>query len=189
MGMPTCSFTDHLEAWRFGGMIQMTNLDTPNQIIRMLGLLPLPREGGWYRETWRLPGSPGLISGDKCQSSATAIYYLLTPGQHSKLHRLPKPEMYFYHAGAPLQLLVLDEDYFPDGREIVVGPNLELGHVPQFEVPGGAIHGSRPLGDPGWSLVSTVMVPGFEPNDYNEPDIEFLIQKYPLFSYKIRSLG
>lgn len=166
----------------------MTNLDTPNDIIRLLGLSPLPREGGWYRETWKVTQSSVLNPGDKVEPSATAIYYLLTAGQHSKLHQLPKPEIYFYHAGAPLELLLLDEDHFPDGREIVVGINLELGHVPQFEVPKGTIHGSRPLGNPGWSLVSTVMVPGFEPTDYKEPDTEYLCLKYPLFAHKIRSL-
>lgn len=167
----------------------MTNQENPYQIIRMLGLSPLPREGGWYRETWKLPSSSGLISDDKGQPRGTAIYYLLTPGQHSKLHRLPKAEIYFYHAGSPLGLLVLDEEHYPDGREIVVGSFLEHGQVPQFEVPGGSIHGSRPVGDPGWTLVSTVMVPGFEPSDYTEPDIDYLCHKYPLLAHKIRSLA
>ena len=163
--------------------------ENPEKIIRMLGLSPLPREGGWYRETFRMSRPSGFISDNNNHSIATSIYYLLGPGQHSRLHSLPKSEIYFHHAGAPLGLLVLGEDQFPFGREIILGSDLEVGQIPQFEVPAGAIHGSRPLGSPGWSLVSTVMVPGYVPDDYKEPDIQILCNQYVLFAEIIKKLG
>ncbi|MDX6241354.1 MAG: uncharacterized protein QOG10_6178, partial [Kribbellaceae bacterium] len=45
-------------------------------------------EGGWYRETWRSPVSfepPGYV-GER--ASATAIYFLLGPGEESRWHRV-----------------------------------------------------------------------------------------------------
>lgn len=159
-------------------------------IIRQLGLLPLPREGGYFRETWRVRQAEGFVSsGGKEKSIATAIYYLLVPGQHSRLHRLPGPELYFHHAGAPLALLVLGEDQYPQGRQIILGSDLNKGQIPQFEVAGGAIQGSYPLGEPGWSLVSTVMAPGFEPPDFQETDPKDVCLKYPYFSDIIMRLG
>lgn len=161
----------------------MADLETPARLINQLGLRPLGREGGWFRETWRVP-SPGHGTG----SMATSILYLLAPGQHSRLHCLPGPELYFHHAGAPLAILILGEEKHAHGRRICLGPNIDSGEIPQVEVPGGAIHGSHPLGDPGWSLVSTVMVPGFKQADYQEPDNEYLVRKYPALAELIRFL-
>ena len=52
-----------------------------DEIIALLGLRPLPREGGYYREMYRstdvIPGGTlPRFAGDK--AVATAIYYLLT---------------------------------------------------------------------------------------------------------------
>ncbi len=60
-------------------------------IIRQLGLRPHP-EGGFYRETYRSDEAiaaaalPARYAGPR--SFSTAIYYLLTPGSFSALHRL-----------------------------------------------------------------------------------------------------
>jgi hypothetical protein len=60
-------------------------------------------EGGWYRETYRaariLPGTE--------RSVCTAILYLLTAGQRSRLHRLDADELWHFHRGDPLHVIEL----------------------------------------------------------------------------------
>ena len=149
------------------------------EYISYLKLQPLDREGGWYRETWRSNESIQLSSHNGLRSVATTIYYLLNIGQHSRLHYLPGPEIYCHHAGAPLSILLLGESDYPDGREVVLGRNVVQGEVPQLLINGGVIQAAKPMGVPGWSLVSTYMSPGFEFEDYKEPDLDALMSRYP----------
>ena len=74
---------------------------TAHDIINALGLVPLPVEGGYYRETWRsadvIPGGtlgPGAPRFARDKIAGSAIYYLLTddPDSLSALHRLPTLE-------------------------------------------------------------------------------------------------
>jgi len=163
---------------------------TAEEVIEALGLAPLPREGGWYRETWR-GGDNRFVEPTAFppRSAGTAIYYLLKAGEHSRLHRLASTELYFHHAGSPLGMLILDDRSYPSGRQITLGPDFGRGQLPQLVVPAGAVHGSRPLGAAGWTLVSTVMVPGFDTSDYSEPEIKALILRYPNHKLEIEELA
>lgn len=153
--------------------------------IRYLGLQPLEQEGGWYRETWRSSETLHPSTHDGHRNAATCIYYLLEQGQYSRLHVLPGPEIYCYHAGAPLTLLLLGEADFPEGREVVLGNCLGKGQVPQLLIHGGVVQAGRPWGEPGWSLVSTFMSPGFQFADYKEPDMATLLTRHPKFRSQI----
>lgn len=104
-------------------------------------LVPHP-EGGWYRETWRAkPAAGGRAAG-------TAILFLLDRGQSSHWHKVDADELWFWHAGAPLELSV-------DVRLITLD-----GAAPQALVPAGVWQAARPVD--GWSFVSCVVVPGFD---------------------------
>ncbi|MEU5864185.1 MULTISPECIES: cupin domain-containing protein [unclassified Nonomuraea] len=122
-----------------------------------LDLLPHP-EGGWYRETWRSPvtirpdGYPGP------RASATGIYFLLQPGEESVPHMVRSDEVWLWHRGGPLSLTVGD-------RDVVLGPLVERGQVPQAVVPGGVWQSARPAGDEA-VLVSCVVSPGFDFADF-----------------------
>ncbi len=68
-----------------------------------LGLQRHP-EGGWFVETWRsevLFDPPGY---DGPPSAATAILFLLMPGEESAWHRVRSAELWFHHRGPPLEL-------------------------------------------------------------------------------------
>ena len=72
-----------------------------------LDLQPHP-EGGWYRETWRsgveIPGG-ALPSGyEGTRVAATAIYFVLLPGEQSSWHTVRGAEMWLFHRGAPVEL-------------------------------------------------------------------------------------
>jgi hypothetical protein len=61
-------------------------------LAEQLDLAPHP-EGGWYRQTWRsaVVFSPEGYDGPR--SAATAIYFLLHPGERSRWHVVRSDEL------------------------------------------------------------------------------------------------
>ena len=118
------------------------------RVARLLGLQPLPDEGGLYRRTF-------------ADAHSSAIYYLLLAPDFSALHRLSAAETYHWYGGSPLRLLLLHGDDDTDGRadEPTLGPHLDAGERPQIVVPAGTWQGSAPMG--AWSLLGTTMAPPF----------------------------
>jgi predicted cupin superfamily sugar epimerase len=121
------------------------------EIIDALGLIPHP-EGGWYRETWRAEEGPDG------RPRGTAIYYLLTAGEHSHWHRVDAVETWHHYAGGPLELWISTDGV---NRELhVLGTDLRAGERPQVRVPEGAWQEANPRND--YSLVGCTVVPGFD---------------------------
>ncbi len=148
--------------------------------IEDLGLLPHP-EGGYYRETHRSPGEigseslPPTMQGSR--SYVTAIYYLLEAGQVSRFHRICSDELWFFHSGDPLEIVMLNEDGALS--QILLGPGGDFGQRLQAVVPAEAWFGARPLGGfAGYALVSCVVAPGFSFEDFQLASPEDL-QKWP----------
>ena len=70
---------------------------TAEKIIEKLNLIPLPEEGGFFRQTWKT-------------AEGTLIYYLVTPESWSTLHLLDIAECWHFYAGDPLKQLQLHAD-------------------------------------------------------------------------------
>lgn len=158
-------------------------------IAAALGLTPHPIEGGWFRETWRSPervpaGSVPRIGADR--SVGTAIYYLLGPDTFSEMHLLPTDEVFHFYAGHPVRQLQL----WPDGsvREVVIGPDVLAGQVPQLVVPGGVWQGAalEPGGE--YALLGATMAPGFDYADYRTGRREELSARWPTVADRISRL-
>jgi len=146
----------------------MALVKTAEEWIHCLELTPHP-EGGYYRETYRSDGSiskeslPKGMDGER--SFGTAIYFLLAAGQVSRWHQILSDELWFFHAGAPLEVIVLQ----PDGGEqkIHLGLDISGGQMPQAMVPARSWFGSRLLrGQGDFSLVSCTVSPGFDFRDF-----------------------
>ncbi|MEW2356999.1 cupin domain-containing protein [Spirillospora sp. NPDC029432] len=130
-----------------------------------LGLLPHP-EGGWYRETWRAPASfvPDGYPGER--AAATGIYFLLPPGEESMWHSVRSDEVWLWHRGGPLSLLLGGDGPEPGSPTVVtVGPDVADGQAPQAIVPAGTWQAARPAGGTE-VLVSCVVAPGFDFADF-----------------------
>jgi predicted cupin superfamily sugar epimerase len=141
-------------------------LDQPNT-AKALDLLPHP-EGGWFRETWRTDRSfsPEGYQGER--SSATGIYFLLPPGEESIWHVVASDEVWFWHGGGPLTLLLGGEGDRPDAasaRTVTLGSDLAAGQVPQALVPAGRWQAAKPA-TAEEVLVSCVVSPGFDFADF-----------------------
>ncbi|MBO0829580.1 MAG: cupin domain-containing protein [Streptosporangiales bacterium] len=124
-------------------------------------------EGGWYRETWRSAVSTAPQGYPGSRASATAIYFALGPGEESSWHRVRSAELWLWHAGGPLTLLLGGDGHRPSDRltELTLGADLHAGLRPQAVVPPGTWQSARPAGD-AEVLVSCVVSPGFDFADF-----------------------
>jgi uncharacterized protein len=139
----------------------MDPMDKPELAV-LLGLESHP-EGGWYRETWRsgVEIEPEGYGGPR--ASATAIYFLLAPGEESRWHRVRSAEVWLWHSGGPLTLQYGDA---PESAvAVTLGPDVVTGEQPQVVVPAGAWQAARPAGDQP-VLVSCIVSPGFDFADF-----------------------
>lgn len=154
---------------------------TPERLIELLRLVPLPVEGGYFRQTYHADqlvsrtALPDRYTHDK--AVASAIYYLLHDDHVSVLHRLLTDEVYHFYLGDPVEMLLL----YPDGSHAVqiLGPDLEAGHSVQFVAPAGVWQGSRVVDGGRYALLGTTMAPAFDQSDFELGDRAVLIGMYP----------
>jgi predicted cupin superfamily sugar epimerase len=125
-------------------------------LIEKLGLQEHP-EGGWYRETWRAQADQGERAG------GTAIHFLLEAGQRSQWHKIDATEIWLFHSGDPLTLSLAESEAGPI-RSVSLGPDPLAGHAVQLVIAPGEWQAAEPIaeGEFGYTLVSCVVVPGFE---------------------------
>jgi hypothetical protein len=173
------------------------------------------REGGYFRETYRSDINVATVNGKR--PASTSCLYMLTEEEPSRFHRLRSDELWFYHAGALAELVMLGPEgvaapakpgaaeRLPEHR--VIGPS-----SPYTLVPGGwwvavrAIVGEqadwgegraperrwtadrRSNRDFNWTLVSCVVSPGFDYADFEMAERETLLRAFPLAADLIRAL-
>lgn len=146
-------------------------MSTPQEITSLLGLEPLPIEGGSFTQSWR-------------SATVSAIYYLLTAPEFSALHRLDRTEIFTYHAGAPARMLLLAQD--GTARTAVLGADLAAGQRPQVVVPPGTWQAAESLG--AWTLAGCVVVPPYTDDCVEFGVAERLAAEYPGQAKEIRRL-
>jgi predicted cupin superfamily sugar epimerase len=165
---------------------------SPQEIIDLLQMQPLPVEGGYYAVTHH--SSEKIVSNclpDRYQNDRSitgSIYFLATSTAFSALHKLITDEQYFYHMGDPLEMLLLG----PEGKGAIkqLGIDLDAGQQPQLLAPRNWWQGSRPLpgGSFGFTLISTSMSPAYEESDIEFGNREQLSMQYPGYAEMITSL-
>ncbi|MGI8853946.1 MAG: cupin domain-containing protein [Methyloceanibacter sp.] len=76
----------------------------------------------------------------------SALYFMMTPEEPVKLHRIRNDQLYHYYLGDPIELLLL---YESGKSELVkVGPDIAGGQNVQLFIPGGTFHTARLLRRP-----------------------------------------
>jgi predicted cupin superfamily sugar epimerase len=158
-------------------------------IRRLLGLDPLPNEGGFFVETYRaalrVPADMGLAP-PAGRALATAIYYLITIDGFSAMHRVRSDELFHFYMGDAVEMLQLAPA--GDGRVVTIGTNLTAGERPQVIVPAGVWQGARLRAGGAWALLGTTVSPGFEFEDYEHGDRAALIARFPAWRERIEAL-
>jgi len=165
---------------------------TRDEVIGLLGLEPLPGEGGFFRQTWiaseRL--AAGALGARYRHDIAvgTAIYYLVTneTDGFSAMHRLPTDEIYHFYLGDPVEQLLLHADGQVDVA--ILGQDLAGGQRVQHIAPRDTWQGTRLVPGGRWALLGTTMAPGFDGRDYEAGDRDALCARYPQAAALIRQL-
>lgn len=159
-------------------------MPTADELIRYLGLAPHPKEGGYFRESYRAddawPATALPTRYGQERRASTAIYYLLTPTTFSALHRLRSDEIFHFYLGSPVRMLQLLPD--GSGRTVVLGPDLLAGQQPQLVVPHGIWQGSILNAGGEFALLGCTVAPGFEYADYETGNRKTLLAQYPEFT-------
>lgn len=154
---------------------------TAEEVIQLLGLEPLPIEGGYYKRSYcsdeviPQPSLPHRYVVD--HPFGSAIYYLLTPTEFSSFHSLLSDETYHFYLGDPVDLVEL----MPDGesRITVLGQDIAHGQKVQHTVMRNTFQASylRPGGN--WALLGCTVAPGFDNNDFVDGHWEQLLRTHP----------
>ncbi|MFA9414401.1 MULTISPECIES: cupin domain-containing protein [unclassified Streptococcus] len=146
----------------------MTTID---DWVEALELVP-HIEGGYYRQIYKSKESARTD-----RALYTSIYFLLTAESPSRFHRLTADEIWYFHAGAPLTIHMIH----PDGTyEAVKLSNKVLDNCRlQYCVPKGTIFGSTVEDEGAFALVSCMVAPGFEYEDFELFDRVKLLASYP----------
>ena len=163
---------------------------TADDVINMLGLIAHPKEGGFYRETYRssesIPRKGLPIRYVQEKPFSTCIYYLLTPETCSRIHRLHSDEIFHFYCGDPVTMLQLHSQ--GEGEIITLGNDLTKGEIPQVLVPKGVWQGAFLNPEGSFALLGTTVAPGFDFEDYEEGERHKIVDLYPDFEELITRL-
>lgn len=167
---------------------------TAAELKKLLKLEPHPREGGWFRQTWRsddtipadLLAARYAAGRDRGRAAGTAIYYLLEPDNFSEMHRLQSDEVFHFYLGDSVEMLQL----LPNGtgRKVILGRDLAAGQQVQTTVSQGVWQGSRLVPGGQFALLGCTVSPGFEYEDYQSGSRAELTQGWPEWAEVIAKL-
>ena len=92
--------------------------------------------------------------------------------------------MLFHHAGGPMTVRIVDEGAVrvEDLRRVVLGPNVDQGHVLALPLPAGTwftrlVEPTDSASEEGFCVFSCVMAPGFHPDDVVTQTLETILSK------------
>ena len=165
-------------------------MNTAEYWIQYLKLKPHP-EGGFFREIYRSnvetdqKNLPHGYQGTRRLS--TSIYFLLRSGDISRFHRLRSDEVWYYHYGSNVKIILIDQQ----GRKYtkLLGPRPERAEQPQVIVPAGTVFGAEITEKNSFGLYGCMVTPGFEFDDFEVFNKEDLIQAYPKHADIIEKFG
>jgi predicted cupin superfamily sugar epimerase len=119
------------------------------------------------------------------RAMGSALYFMLTPQEPVKLHRIRNDQFYHYYLGDPIEVLMMLTD--GSTQHHVVGPDLRAGHTVQLFIPGSTFHTARVIGTRQWFLGGSTEWPGVEPQDVELGNADELVKKYPGVAEQIRT--
>lgn len=155
-------------------------------LIARFGMSALPEEGGWFVRTWT---GPDFTTEDgRIRPAGTSILFLIAGEEFSALHRLRGVELWHFHAGSAVELLLLDPVNPNAARRVRLGPAPLAGDAPQTVVPAGWWQGARVVDPNAWALLGCTMTPGWHDDDFELGEREALRELHPNYATDIESL-
>ncbi len=157
-------------------------------------------EGGYFSETYRSSSKSDFYGiadrkagngQNSIRNLCTSIYFLIERGRPSKLHRLQSDEIWYFHDGCPVHLIVIS----PSGKltELYLGLDVSAGERPQVLVPANHWFGAKlresedPMAD-AFGLFGCAMAPGFDFVDFELGNKTKLTTEFPQYEKIIAEL-
>lgn len=151
--------------------------------IQHLKLKPHP-EGGFYNEVFRsnikVPKEVLPFGYKSDHRVATSIYFLLRSNDISKMHRLRSDELWYFHSGSSAKIIVIDHEGHK--HTILLGSNHQKAEQLFAHIPAGNVFAAEVANPDSYCLMSCVVAPGFEFEDFEMFSKEDLIQAYPKYA-------
>ena len=147
-----------------------------NELLQSLAMRPHP-EGGHYVEIYRSARRVEVLERQVQRSAITSIYFLLAAGEYSRWHRVMSDEIWHYHEGDAIELVLFDQQGL---RRVRLGP-VSRETRPTLIVPAGTWQAARTTG--AYTLGACTVGPGFEFADFS------LAVDWPEIAAKIASAG
>lgn len=158
-------------------------MNEANKIIELLKLEAHP-EGGYFREVYRSKHTTD-ISKTQQRNLATSIFFLLSGKQISALHRLKTDEIWYFHLGSPLNVCFISNGKLSYHK---LGNDLSSGHEMQLIIPAGTIFGAELIDKNSYCLFGCMVNPGFDYEDFELLEQQFLLEEYPQHAEIIQRL-
>ena len=144
-------------------------MSTAEQRAEMWNLTRHP-EGGWYRETYRASRHVGD------RAVGTAIYFLLSAAEVSRIHRIDADELWHHYEGQTLRIHVFGTEGY---RSLLLGSLDAPDARPQHIVEAGAWFGAEVVGETGYTLVGCTVAPAFEFEHFELATRASLLRQWP----------
>jgi uncharacterized protein len=152
----------------------MTTRAGADDLIRHWGLERMEAEHIWFTQTYV---DPRTNAEGRALCSAIIAMVTSDPATYSDMHRLATDEIWHFHLGDPIELLLLH----PDGRDelVVLGPDILAGQEVQHVVPAGTWMGARLRAGGDYGVWGNTMAPGFAPSDFERANAAELAARWP----------
>ncbi len=154
--------------------LEPTTRDEIDALIAHFGFTALPSEGTLFTSTCRSRAE--LASGSPIGTAMLGLY-CHAPESLSRFHRLDADEVWHFHLGDPLRLVLL----FPDGssRDVIMGSDVLAGQHLQVVVPAGTWQAGHCSEGGRYSLFGCTMAPGFTGAGYEGGTRAVLLASHP----------
>jgi len=156
-------------------------MNNAEQWIEKLDMVPLPEEGGMYKEFYRskesIPqsGLPDRFSGKR--NFSTSIYYLLKNPEFSAFHRIKQDEIWHFYEGSTLTAHIIDLN--GNYLQKKLGRNIDEDESLQVVLHAGWLFAAAVAHQDSYSLIGCTVAPGFEFEDFTAPSRNELLETYP----------
>mgnify|MGYP002623799667 CR=1 FL=1 len=151
------------------------------QMLKEAYALQQHSEGGWFAEIYTAP-----FQQKKKRATAGSIYFLLEKEDISHFHQLDCDEIWYYHAGCGMKIIVLR-----DGRaeEFLLGIDAEKNEQPIIIVPAGSIFAAENIDKTSYTFISCVTTPRFDYKGFRLIKRAELKKIYPHLSEEILQMA
>ncbi len=158
------------------------------KIIKALNLQKHP-EGGYFSEIYRskeeISSLPERFK--HAHSLYTSIYFLLQENDYSAFHILMSDEVWHFYEGTVLDIHIIRKD--GSLETVSLGRDTAKGERYQYLVESGQYFSAEVRDKTSFALVGCTVSPGFEYEDFEMPEREELMKRYPLHIKTITRLS